>query len=554
MKFVYLVSGIMFHERLSVTSEPITVRDGFRLVARYLGPERRDLRALLLFSLLAGALSLVFPLTAQVLMNQVASGAVLQSLTVLALLLFAGLIVFTWLEAARIALVEFIGRRLFVRRAMAFAAQLAHADDATQGPRQRIELTNRFFDVVTADKTLQVLLVDGISTVLSATAGMALLAVYHPALLGFDVLLVVAVALPLLWMPAGLRAAYRESSAKYRVVAWLENIAASSTWPRARGGHEVAHQRITELVEDWLKHRSAHFRVTFRQYVSYLFVQAFGTVGLLTLGGLLVIDGQLSLGQLVAAELVVSATVAAVARFGKLLPKLYDLLVALKKVDAVEAELPQETGGRGRLGTKSALEVTLDEVVLHPGDDAVSLQLDAGKLYARRPSGHAYALLDLLFGLRSPTSGRALFEKLPLQDVAVSELRDRIGYVDGGDLVEGTVEENLRIANPQAEPEEMWSYLDQVGLRNRILALGQGVAAEVSQLNADEQVQLTVARELMRRPDLLLVRGIDLLPGHCLQHVSSALQASSATRLIVTNHVDKFASPPAAEPTARSTS
>jgi putative ABC transport system ATP-binding protein len=65
----------------------------------------------------------------------------------------------------------------------------------------------------------------------------------------------------------------------------------------------------------------------------------------LSIGGYLVIEGQLTLGQLVAAELIVSMALAALIKFGKHLESFYDLLTAVDKIGhLLDLPLEQEKG------------------------------------------------------------------------------------------------------------------------------------------------------------------------------------------------------------------
>ena len=78
--------------------------------------------------------------------------------------------------------------------------------------------------------------------------------------------------------------------------------------------------------------RRQHFRVLLRQFAFALCLQALASTVLLGVGGWLVVTGELTLGQLVASELVVTAIVSAFAKIGKSLESFYDLMAAVDKV------------------------------------------------------------------------------------------------------------------------------------------------------------------------------------------------------------------------------
>ena len=114
---------------------------------------------------------------------------------------------------------------------------------------------------------------------------------------------------------------------------------------RQRGGSAHALRRSDELARDYLGARLKHFKYLFRQILGALGLQAVASALLLGLGGWLVINRQLTLGQLVAAELIVTAVVAAIAKFGKHLEAWYDLLASMDKLgQLVDLPLEQDTG------------------------------------------------------------------------------------------------------------------------------------------------------------------------------------------------------------------
>ncbi|MBM4364376.1 MAG: ABC transporter ATP-binding protein, partial [Deltaproteobacteria bacterium] len=83
---------------------------------------------------------------------------------------------------------------------------------------------------------------------------------------------------------------------------------------------------------EWLDARRRHFRRSFAQQLGFAALGALASTGMLLVGGALVIRSELSLGQLVAAEVVMALTVGSLAKIGSLLPKVYDLTSALAKL------------------------------------------------------------------------------------------------------------------------------------------------------------------------------------------------------------------------------
>src|SRR5690606_22201392 len=129
-------------------------------------------------------------------------------------------------------------------------------------------------------------------------------------------------------------------------------------------GHGPAYvaARADALTNEWLERRRRHWRVVFRQLTSALALQVFASAALLGLGGWLVLSRQLSLGQLVAAELIVTSVVAGVAKLGKSIESYYDLAAAADKLGhLIDLELVR-THGAALPPSRIGLDVHLHRV------------------------------------------------------------------------------------------------------------------------------------------------------------------------------------------------
>jgi ABC-type bacteriocin/lantibiotic exporter with double-glycine peptidase domain len=311
----------------------------FRRVGRLALREIEGLRALIVYAIGVGLLSLAVPLTVQAVIQNVAAGGLRQPLIVLSGLLLLGLGLSALFTMAQIVLVELAARRIFVHTAERFLKRLRNATPTAfiRGPRA---VVHRFFDVITIEKAFTSLVLDGLAAFLQILVGTTLLAIYHPALLAFDILLVALALSPLLLGRIAAKTAMKESSAKFAVGAQLEKLAQRAQREELTPQEAAAEDHCDHAIQRWLRARDAHFHIVAWQTGLLVGTQALATAGLLALGGWLVIEGELTLGQLVAAELVMTATVSSLARVGKLVPKVFDLGAALEKVASVDQLRP----------------------------------------------------------------------------------------------------------------------------------------------------------------------------------------------------------------------
>jgi len=91
-------------------------------------------------------------------------------------------------------------------------------------------------------------------------------------------------------------------------------------------------QTTDQFVKQYLQAHTQHFRHHFQQVIAFAVLYAVANAALLGLGGYLVIVGELTLGQLVAAELILSVILINLAQFGYYLDKFYDICAAAEEV------------------------------------------------------------------------------------------------------------------------------------------------------------------------------------------------------------------------------
>jgi putative ABC transport system ATP-binding protein len=495
-------------------------------------------------------LALATPLAVESLVNVVSWGTYLQPLIILGLMLMTCLGLAGVLRVLQTVVVEMIQRRQFVRIVGDLAHRFPRANQASLVGEYPRALANRVFDIMTIQKATAILLLDGVSIVLTTTLGLVLLAFYHPFLLGFDIALVISM-ISITWVlgRGGIRTAIEESITKYEVAHWLQDVLASPSVFKTGGGEALAIARANQLTADYIIARQRQFRVVIRQVVFAVGLQVIASTALLALGGWLVIAGQLTLGQLVASELVVTVVVGAFAKAGKSLEKFYDLMAGIEKVGHLLDITVDPRREPVRLPDE-AVEVGWSDLVFQGA--AYQSKIPAVKIPAGARVGivgddidGCSELAKTLAGLAEPTHGLVQIGGFDALQAATNSAGRLIGYAGGEEIFHGTLRENIDLGRLGIGQHRIREVLQQVGLASSVLHLPDGLETELQTggypLTDLQVTQLLLARAIVANPRLLIVdRLLDKLDPDSRAHVWNTLSSDAApwTLVVVTSRDD----------------
>jgi putative ABC transport system ATP-binding protein len=508
--------------------------------------EREDIGILITYGVGIGVLSLATPVAVQALVNTIAFGALFQPLLVLTLVLLVLLGFSNSLVGLQFYVVEMLQRRLFVRIFGETATCLEQARYAEKDSCHLPELTNRFFDVVTLQKTASVMLLETLGYILQTVIGMVLLAFYHPLLLAFDLFFVSVLAFILFGLGKnGLATAIEQSKAKYQAAAWLEDIATNPILGKSSDNRAYLDTQTDDIAKGYVDACTEHFKVLNSQNVGALILHTLANTLLLGMGGWMVISNQLSLGQLIAAELVVGAMIYGLTRLGKTLDNFYDMLASLDKLGYL-LDLPQETdkGGTADL-SEAPYEVAVENLSLTGGVhlDAlnnVSFQLASREHLVISEGIDKGSLLDVIYGLRQPRSGQVCLNGQDLRDLNLGLLRNTVSLVRDAEIFTGTLLDNVCLGR-EVTLTEVRQMLEYVGLTETIAELPDSLQTLLlpngSPLTHEQSLRLTLARALIGRPRLLLLdKVLDRIDSRVLPMILDHLLAKNTLwTLIVTS-------------------
>lgn len=500
----------------------LAIRDIMSRFGVLLRAERRVLGLIFSYALAIGLFSLIVPLTVQELVNTFAFAIQPITIVTLSIIILASLLFVGAFKAFQVYAEEILQRRLFARVALGMTQHLPDVRIAGFKPRY----ANYFTEAVFMQRALSGLLIDFIDVVIGGIVGMTLLVFYHPYFLGFNIVLFGGGALVfVLLSQGGLKATLEVSHWKYSTMHWLQEIAYNLLHFKATTSKPYLLNRTDELIDRYTEARRIRFAVLMRQYLGSVVWQALGHGGIIATAGWLLSIGQLTLGQLVAAQVIVGRLLFSFESLVKKMGHVFYFFTALTELDFVFS-LPKDDH-------RIVRSVPLPDPAVHgirlicrdvgvgkPGlagcFEHFDLEITPGeKVGILTTSNQAKTTLArMLAGLEPPASGVVRYNGVDLRHIDLDSINACRGFVLDSKLTlfEGTVEDNISLGRPSITYSDLHWALRFTELEEEIDALPHGiktqVRAEGAVFSPARTQKMLVARAIVTRPQILIFDGL----------------------------------------------
>nr|WP_321409255.1 ATP-binding cassette domain-containing protein [uncultured Carboxylicivirga sp.] len=493
----------------------------FRRFINMLKVDKQDIFSIYIYAIFNGLVSLSLPLGVQAIINLITGGKVSTSWIVLVTIVVLGVIMNGVMQIMQMSISENIQQKLFARSAFDFTFRIPRIKLSALDGNYAPELMNRFFDTLTVQKGLSKILLDLSSALLQVLFGMILLSIYHSYFILYSAILILIVFLIFRYTTKnGLITSLKESTYKYKVAHWLQELARAQDTFKMAANSDLPLQKTDESVLGYLKYRKSHFRILVIQWINLISFKVIMIAGLLIVGGLLVINQQMNIGQFVAAEIIILMIVTSVEKLMTLIETVYDVLTSVEKMGSI-ADMPLDCdlGEDIDLSKSKGFHITIENLSYAFNEASsnevlkdLNLNIEAGEkicLTGFNGSGKSM-LIKHLGGMYDSYSGNIQFNGVSLKNWKKNELKTQIAScLSKEEIFAGTILENITLGRSNVSRLDVEKVAAIMGFNSFVDSLEYGydtmLIAEGKNLPKSVRLKIILARSIVVESRLILL-------------------------------------------------
>jgi len=517
--------------------------------------DKKDISSIYVFAILGGFISLSLPLGIQTIISFVQTNQISASVVVLITIVVLGVFLNGLVQVRQMQVVEKIEQKIFTRYSLAFADKLPKLNLEKLNNYYLPELVNRYFDTISLTKGIEKLLLDIPAAIIQIFFGLLLLSFYHPVFIAFGAFLIFIVVLIIRFSsPKGLATSLKASDFKYDMAAWLEEMARVIKSFKFSKGTSLHMKKSDAIVSNYLEARTAHFRVLLTQYWSFIFFKIIITAAMLMMGAVLLIESKISVGQFIAADIVIITIIGSVEKLISSLDKVYDTLTSIEKLSKIlDSEI--ETGGSIQIADNNkGMAVEFDKVSFGYNDEEkvlnkISFHISPGQMVCLNGASGSgkTTILRLLSGAYKNFDGNVLVDGIPIGNYDLKSLRGNTGILlSQQDIFQATLLENITLGNEAITIENINELSEKVGLSDFIKNNKEGFDTLLDplgkRLSKKERQNILLLRALVGSARLLLLEEpFDHLNEQQKASIIELLKANKKHTIIITSQKEDTA-------------
>ncbi|MEN4046193.1 ABC transporter ATP-binding protein [Sulfurimonas sp. NW15] len=308
----------------------------FKQLKSIASKDKKNIFYLLYYSVIEAILLLVSPLTSAFIINSVLAHASI-SITVLSIVVIVIFSLIAILQVIKEYIIEKFEQKIFVKNAIKVSELAINNKNNLQNKDKIDKYMNYFFDVVHIQKLFPILLLNGSSLIIKVVISLLLLLLFDVSFFVLGVVFIIIFAIMILFLGRkSPKNAVARSDAKHNAIYFLQSI------PFLNDTSQSISSRLDGYLTKYISKRQQMFAIIIKQVALTFVTEGFILASFFILGGYLVFEGIVPIGEFVAAEILIISVVGALKEFIEKIDYIYDMIEGFYKIDKLSKVFESE--------------------------------------------------------------------------------------------------------------------------------------------------------------------------------------------------------------------
>lgn len=502
--------------------------EGLKNALRYLVfQDKRFFTLIVVYGAIVALLNLALPLSVQLLITSVIYTALISPVMIIGLVLLFLISFSALLSILQKFLIEIYKRNSFVRLSSEMLLKVIYSDHKEFIVNNSSDLSGRYFEIFNIQRNASELIVEGFLVFLTMLVSFTLSSFYHPYFFILNIIIVITVWLTWrIFSKSAINRAVELSETKFAVFAWIDDIFRMSTFFKSGKNKDFAINKGYNLINHYIHKRKKYWSISFTQFIILTVIYVAVTIVLITFGSVLVIRGQLSLGQLVAAEILYTTSMYGLSKLGIYFDTYYNLIASvdemshLLQIDNEKINKVDNFNYKNSPHSNSSQEsiISFKHVKYQDYIFGTQYQFDfnvrkkSSNLLLSNDQNIKNTLIKLLTNLVPADSGFIEFNESYIADYDQHFLRDQIVVIDNVNIFGGSIREFLDYGVSLHMRNQISEILDVVGLKHLNNSLINGLDTKLVgdgyPLQEQHIILLKIAKAILNEPMVIILSEI----------------------------------------------
>ncbi len=492
-----------------------------RILHQAVYKDKRFFFYIISYAIVVSVINLSMPISIQLLINSIANTALIQPVLIIGIILTFLLGFSAILSVMQKHLLEIYKQNSFVRLSSEMFIKSIDTESQELKRCNTSYLTSHYFDIFNIQQSASLLVMEGVISFLQILICFIVSSLYHPYFMVMNI-----IALAIIWLSwavfknNAIKSSILRSESKYQVFGWLNDIFRLNNYFKSKTAKNYALDKSFNLINDYITKRKNYWKISLSQLSILTFLYVALAITLFIVGSILVIKGQLSLGQLIAAEILYNVALFGSSKLSNYFDVYYSIVASADEIDRL-FELTDERKSKNKVPeiTETVCEHILTLSNLKYTDYSNNIYIFdfkvkplSNNLIVSNDDEQRNILLGLISNVLRPKSGQIKFYNYQYSDFNEQDLRNHLWVIDNSDMFSCTIYEYLTHGYNDISDTVINNVLELTLLKDLFYNLPDALQTKLIgngfPLHNNHIVQLKIARAILHQPKILIVTDI----------------------------------------------